>query len=405
MTWTPSAFRGRRVLVEWYGCTVNQADALALSEVLEAAGATVTRDTADAEAAVLVSCAVIERTERHICRRFAELAAVMPVWMAGCLPAFVPELVPAGQVIGRSVVTQAHATDRLLRPIPVAPIRIADGCAGSCAYCSARLARGPLRSVPIDEIVAHSTRRIQASAVELRLTALDVAAYGRDIGASLFDLVAAIDAIPGDFMIRIGQMSPATVLPILDDLVEALRLPKVFSFMHLPLQSGSDRVLASMGRGYSSHEAENLTRELRKRLSDLVLHTDAIVGFPGETDEEFRETCDLLARIAPDRVNVTRYSCRPGTPASALPDMPDRFKKDRSRCLVSLAADWARTRNGPLVGTVIEVIVTEHLRRGTSVARDNAYRQVVIPGDLKPGTRCRVRCVEDRVHYLIGRQT
>ncbi|MFY1645444.1 radical SAM protein, partial [Methanoculleus bourgensis] len=171
----------------------------------------------------------------------------------------------------------------------------------------------------------------------IQLTGQDVAAWGLNRGESLPDLLQAITEIPGRFAVRLGMMHPAPVLRILDPLIDAYASEKMFRFLHLPVQSGSDTVLERMQRGYRAGDVIRIVDAFRERYPDMMISSDFITGFPGETDEEFRQTLDLLRRAAFVKVNITRYSRRPGTPAAALKDLPERIRKDRSRALLAEA--------------------------------------------------------------------
>ncbi|NYT06157.1 MAG: radical SAM protein, partial [Methanomicrobiales archaeon] len=175
-----------------------------------------------------------------------------------------------------------------------------------------------------------------------------------------------------------------------------------FSFAHLPVQSGSDAVLAAMQRGYRAEDFETIVDAFRKRLADIRISTDCIVGFPGETDADAAATIELLARTRPTKVNITRYSARPGTRAALLYDMPDWIKKERSRALTRAANALCDAENERMAGRELDVIVTERQRPGTCIARDAAYRNIVIARDLPPGTLLRVAVTGHKRHYLTG---
>jgi MiaB/RimO family radical SAM methylthiotransferase len=243
---------------------------------------------------------------------------------------------------------------------------------------------------------------IGSGAVELQLAAQDTAAYGMDIGTSLPELLTKIAEIPGRFMIRVGMMNPDMALPIVNELTEAFRNPKIYKFLHIPVQSGSDEVLKRMCRGYTSAGYIDILRLLRDKLPGISFATDVISGFPGETDEDFDMTIRLLEQTRPDKVNITRYSRRPQTPAADLYDMPDRIKKDRSRKLTKLWLDIAGKNNERYLGRALQVVVTERGRGRTMKARTCNYTGVVIKGVPPLGSQQTVRIVSFGPYYLTG---
>jgi len=192
---------------------------------------------------------------------------------------------------------------------------------------------------------------------------------------------------------------------IADPLGRALAEGKAFSFVHLPVQAGSDAVLAAMARGYTVGEFEATVAAIRKACPGVRICTDFIVGYPTETEEDFAGSMALLRSLRPEKVNVTRYSPRPGTPAAALKTMPERIAKDRSRILDAAAKEIYREQNSALVGETIEATVTCRKKEGSVVARDRAYREIVVPGNFMPGERLNVRITGNRTVYLTGRAT
>jgi len=239
-------------------------------------------------------------------------------------------------------------------------------------------------------------------ACEVQLTGQDLSSWGLDLGRTLPDLLRGITAFPGEYRLRLGMMNPATVLPILDDLIAAYRSDRIFRFLHLPIQSGSNRVLAAMNRGYTTSDIQQIVRAFREVHPDITLMTDLIVGFPGETDQEFEETLQLVTDLSPNKVNVTRYSARPGTPAADLPEMQDSVKKDRSRAVNGHVTALYHQKNSRWIGEEVNAVVTEQRKPGSVITRDKRYQNIVIPETLPFGTGCRVRIEQDCTYYFTG---
>jgi MiaB-like tRNA modifying enzyme len=400
--------RDRRVYIETYGCTYNHADTRKLALILEGQGCRIVAGPDEADAVVINTCTVIGKTERHMLRRI-RLFADRDLYVTGCLP-----VVQGAEILG------AAPSARLICPEEISGrfcgactgvvggigiVQIAAGCAGRCAYCITRAARGPLRSRPKEAICREVEALVGAGAYEVQVTGQDVSAWGMDLGERLPALIDAVSGLPGDFLLRLGMMNPATVQGIAAPLARSIADAKVFSFVHLPVQSGSDAVLAAMNRGYTAEEFEAMVASFRKACPDVRICTDFIVGYPTETEEDFAESMALLRAIRPEKVNVTRYSPRHGTPAAALKTMPERIAKDRSRILDAAAKEIYREQNNALVGETIEAVVTGKKKEGSVVARDRAYREIVVPGNFVPGERLNVRITGNRTVYLTGRAT
>ncbi len=411
-----------KVYVEAYGCTQNYGEARLMQEALSTGGHTLTRSESEADAHVLVTCTVIEATERKMVRRMKELAARdKPLVVAGCMAAAqrdrVRAVVPRAKLLpprkwtqivdllGQGTVCADRAAEREAEAFgwQDAIVPIAQGCAGRCTYCITRVARGFVKSYGIEDLVAQVRRQVERGAKEIKLTGQDTAAYGRDTHSNLARLLEAIDAVPGEFRIRVGMADPLTVLPIVEDLAAAYRSDKIFKFLHLPVQSGDDDILTAMRREYTVAEFESIVEVFRRAFPALTLSTDVIVGFPGETEDQFEATMDLVRRVRPDIVNVTRFSARPGTPAAAMAGQVVGWRvKQRSRRLTFLRFGIAREIHQALVGDEVDVLVTEPGKDETRLARTAEYRQVVLHEPAPLGEFVPVRIDAARATDLFG---
>lgn len=398
------SIRKKRIYIRTFGCTYNMGDTLKLQEVLKYQQCTFVDDPADADAVIVNTCMVIGSTERKVLR---ELRARChhPLYVTGCMAVAGKEAVLS---VCEAIIFHPDEISAACRGAGTIPrrspgiVQACHGCLGRCSYCITRKARGRLISHGMEEIAGEIRALAGNGTAEIQLTGQDLSAWGADIGSDLGQLLSEINSIPGTFMIRVGMMNPATLYPVLDSVGSAFKGEKIFSLIHVPVQSGSDKVLDRMKRGYTRDQVIDLVQRFRAFIPDVSLHTDVICGYPGETEEDFSETLALLSRVQPDKVNVTRYSPRPGTPASLEKDIPDRFKKERSRTLRIHAETIARQKNASLLGHEVPVIITEHPRQGSSMGRTSNYTGVVIPGHLPPGTIRHVRLVEDRIYYFLG---
>jgi len=397
---------GKRVHIETYGCAYNFGDTANLVEVLRHRGSSIVGSPDEADAVIVNTCTVVGPTERRMLRRLS-LLRDKELYVTGCMPLVQREAifsVCSPVVIPPDAIREAYLSVRTVAPGGIGIVQVAQGCLGHCTYCITRRARGPLVTFPESEIVEKTRAFVTAGSCEIQLTAQDVSAYGRDTGTSLPALLSAVSRIPGDYRIRAGMMNPATVLPVLDDLVDAFASDRIFRFLHLPVQSGSDRILEKMGRGYTVQEFEDIVAAFRARYPDISIATDFIVGFPGETNEDFSRSLSLIDRIRPAKVNVTRYSKRPFTGPFPEKDFPDSVKKDRSRVLNAYAEEQYSLTNQPLVGTKVSCMVTEKLRPGSVMARTDTYTGVVIGEDLTVGSHHAVVLTRDRKYFFMGRR-
>jgi len=394
----------RRFHIESYGCTYNHADAQKLVAIATCQGC-VQVPPDEADVVIINSCTVVAATERTMLRRLKAFQD-KEVIITGCMPVVqkerILEVFPRARLLMPEEMYTAHAWKGLMLSPAVGVMQVGPGCMGACSYCITRFARGRMKSVPVETIVRECEELARAGAAEVQLTGQDLSAYGMDCGTDLAVLLEAIAGCETDMRVRIGMMNPATVIPILDRLVEAFRSEKIFSFAHLPVQSGSDRVLADMNRGYSAEEYCMVVDAFRRGIPDVRISTDFIVGFPTETDADFEETLSLLRTTCPTKVNITRFSVREGTPAAAFRDLPDRVKKDRSRALTTAAGAICDRHNEGLTGEEFDVVVTEQKKGGSVVARSAGYENIVIREELPLGSKCHVKITSHRRHYLIG---
>ncbi|TRM80864.1 2-methylthioadenine synthetase, partial [Sulfolobus sp. D5] len=181
-----------------------------------------------------------------------------------------------------------------------------------------------------------------------------------------------------EFMIRIGMMTPEQAMRILDDLIEVLKEPKVYKFVHLPVQSGDDNVLKLMNRKYTVEEYRELVREIRKKIPIVNITTDIIVGHPGEDEEAFNNTLELIKDLRFERIHIAMYSMRPNTRSASMPQVPDAIKKERVKIANKLYEDIALSIHSDYINKVSKVVTTELGRKGSVIGRTINYIPVVI---------------------------
>jgi len=415
-----------KFFMEAYGCTMNQGEARMIAELMEECGWAQTSSVEQADLLVLATCTVIETTERKMLKRLRSMVSHnKPLLVAGCMAEVQKEVVksiaPQSEFIDLHNIPNDLEELRAKYPSSRLPedstemkgvrriegiVPIAQGCSAHCSYCIAKLARGDLTSYPIARILDHIEKELGKGAREIRLTAMDTASYGQDLDINLSELINNVCRIEGDFRVRVGMANPKSVRPILEDLIDAYDDEKVFKFLHLPVQSGNDNVLSRMNRGYSVEDFNHIVKAFRNDFKDLLLSTDIIVGFPGEDEEEFLDSLELVKKVRPDIVNITRFSPRSGTKAQRMKDQIVGWKvKERSRRLNSFRGEISRKNNERFIGRKEEVLTVEYGKNNATIGRTGAYRPVVIFDKLHLGEFLDVRIVDNGETYLIGEKT
>ena len=425
-----------RVYIETYGCALNYADTAIMRSVLASKGYTFTDRIEDADVIILNTCTVRLDTEQRMRKRIKILSEVAEkkgakLVVAGCMasaqPYTVKRLAPRAVLVSTYNVHHIDlAVEKgvdLLKPIPppkplytpepqlmvrgrVAEIPIEEGCLGDCSFCITKIARRRVYSRPIEQLVELARRLVETGVVEIRLTGQDTAVYGVDIYGRrmLPELVRRIAEIPGRFMIRVGMMNPEHLEPILDEFLDVMRHPKVFKFLHIPVQSGDDRVLRIMKRRYTVEQFKSIVREVRRKIPGVMIATDIIVGHPGEDEEAFENTVRLVEELRFERVHLAQYTPRQRTVAAGLPQVPDPVKKARSKRLTEIIARIGLEEHQRYVGSRACALVVSRGERGGLDAKLYNYMPVVLPEDsAAPGEwRC-VEVVEATWYDLRGR--
>jgi threonylcarbamoyladenosine tRNA methylthiotransferase MtaB len=269
-------------------------------------------------------------------------------------------------------------------------LKIQDGCDQRCAYCAVRLARGRARSRPWPSVHSEARRALDAGYREIVLTGVNLGSYGRDLGQGddLAGVTSRLASMPGMGRIRLSSVEPQEITDALIDVVGSH--PNVCRHFHLPFQSGSDSVLGRMNRSYSAREFEDQVMRISRRIPDCGLGADVMVGFPGETDAEFRETKELVERLPITYLHVFSYSPRPETAATEMEGrVPGEIRKARSLAMRNLGRRKAQDSRTRSLGQTLEVLFETQANNELSGLSDN-YLRVVARGS------------DDRVNSLSG---
>lgn len=399
-----------RIYLETYGCTANEADSAGMREAILASGGIIVTDPREADTIIVNTCAVTRHTSASMLKAIGKYEG-KKVIVAGCMAVAEPDKLKGFQC------ADAPGHEAVLKMLGIAPrgelpvsihgrtavIKIAEGCLGQCSYCVVRLVRGTLKSVPEIDVESAVLRAIRSGASEIFLTAQDTGVYGADTGSSLPGLIRRISALPGDYRVRIGMMNPFSIAGFMPELIDVLQKPNVYRFLHVPVQSGSNRILRLMNRPYTGEEYSRIVSRLKAGVPGITLSTDYIVGFPTESAEDFRLTMEELAADRPLKVNITRFSPRPGTPAADMPDVLERIKKERSRALTALHHEITSRYMHDAIGSTRTVLVSEPGKTGTMIARDNSYNMVVLHGEYEIGDIFDALITGSSITYMTGK--
>lgn len=398
-----------KIYFESYGCTLSKSEAgLYVNRMLSEGGELVKRPE-DADFSVIGTCVVIKHTQDRMISRIEDLSRNSKVKVLGCLPSV------SGGALESEKIEVLHPKDfrsfysgalddvEIREPSIFDGIPINQGCTGSCNYCISRVARGKLVSRPPEKIVNQIRMQLERGIREVRISSLDTAAYGRDLGRLLPDLVGDILTIGGDFMLRVGMMEPKNTSDIIDSLLDQMDNSRVYKFLHIPVQSGDDRILDLMNREYHAQAFREIVAKFRSRFPDGTISTDIISGYHNEDEESFRLTRELLLETRPEIVNITRFSPRPYTPDYESKVPPSNLVKKWTRKYTDIHKDILNGRLESLLGAEEDIMITEKGKPGTSVGRDSSYRPVVVEGDFGLYRKLHVEIVEHSGTYLIGK--
>lgn len=417
-----------KIFVEAYGCSASFADSEMISGLVQNGGHVLVDDASESDLNIIVTCSVKDATANKMIHRIKSLES-RPLVVAGCLPKAEMETVSRfaqnASMMGPSslgktlqVVDSAlggrrkialEDTDVSKVGLPkvrlnpaVGIVEIASGCMSECTFCQTKLAKGGLSSYRMGDIVRQVQAEIDDGCREIWLTSTDNGCYGLDIGADLPELVNAVSAIPRDFMVRVGMMNPMYMPRIRKRLIEAMDSSRVFKFLHIPVQSGSDSVLHDMKRGHTAETFRKAAKEARKRFAGMTVSTDVIVGFPTETEEDFEMTVELLEETRPDVVNLSRYSARPGTEAAVMEQVDVAEVKRRSKAIFEQTNRISAENNREWIGWRGEVLFDEHADGGVK-GRNMAYKPVFVREPVEIGQSHTVEITGSGTKSLLGK--
>ena len=402
----------RACILTW-GCQLNHHKSEEIAGVLAASGYTLVEEPEEADVVILNTCMVRQKSEDKVVGRVGELLKLkrkkpLLIGVGGCMPqgrgerifSICPGVDFAFGTVGLrflpDLIERARRGERVLYlPDPVelerlpvlrkspfqAYVTIAEGCSHSCAYCVIPRVRGPLRSRPLPEILSELWELAEKGYLEVTLLGHNVDAYGLDLrdGTNFAKLLREVGKIPIP-RVRFTSSHPAYMT---EEVISAMAEEEnICEHVHLAVQSGSDKILRAMRRGYTREGFLNLVERIKKAIPGVNITTDVIVGFPGEEEEDFEATLSLIQEARFGTVYVAAYSVRPGTPAEPLGDpIPPAEKARRLQEVLNLTRKIALEIHREKIGSTVEVLVEEYVEeKGMVMGKTREFRTVLLPG-------------------------
>ena len=414
------------VFIKTYGCSFNFNDSEIMAGLIEKSkDYELVNTIEEADVVIVNSCTVKEKAENKLWRDLREIKK--PIIIAGCVPEAdkhneklkeysvigtynVDKVIEVLDDLKKGKKTQLLGRKNIIRVnlpktrqneiVEIVPIN--EGCLGKCDYCKTIFARGHLKSYPIEDIVKHVRNSVNTGAKQIWLTSQDTACYGYDINTNIVKLLEEILKIPKEFKIRLGMGNPDFLPDYLDELIRVFKDPRIFKFLHIPVQSGSNNVLKNMKRNYTADNFAEIVEKFREKYPKITIATDIIVGHPNETDEDFEKTLELMHKVRPDVINVSRFWSRPNTIASKKKPLPTKTIKIRGQIMTKTYHNIAREMNKRWKGWQGKILIDEHGKYDGFVGRNYAYKPVIVKGDLKIGQEIEVLIKDTTVHDLRG---
>ncbi len=413
-----------RIFFKTYGCTLNKADTAKMKALAIEKGHSLANNEEEAELVVVNTCTVKAATESKICHYLKSLKKEGKKFVVGgCLSAVDKglakqfntailnpyDLGAIDEAIQEANRRQAKVHFSLQRkdalPIhierPIHPIGIQEGCTSHCTFCQTKLARPKLQSRSIEDIKREIKAAMGEDVVEIDLAGTDTGAYGLDIGTDLAHLLEAVEqtipTIKGRPMVRVGMANPHHIKRLGAGLVEVMKAKHIYNFLHTSVQTGSEKVAKEMRRDHTVKDFVDIAKAYKKAFGErnITVETDIIVGYPTETEEDFEKTLHLIEHVAPDVINLSKFTPRKGTVAAQLKQLPTETIKKRSVEAARLIKEVHERRNEWWIGKEVEALVTEKGK-----GRLYNYKQLVIKDEWNDNLMGKhIACVVDSVTH------
>ncbi|KAH8739460.1 transmembrane protein [Cryptosporidium ryanae] len=437
-----------KIMIKNFGCNHNRSDSESMAGILSEYGYTIVKDLDLCDLIVINSCTV-KGPSQDSCRNTIELAKSKGkyVIVTGCVPQAdidleflkdvsilgvkyihriveVVELTLQGNLVslipekeGKKLGYNVDPLEIALPPLMLPKVRknpyveiitVSVGCLGNCTYCKTKQSRGELGSYPIEAILERVRESLKDGIKQFWLTSEDIGAYGKDIDTNLSVLLKEIlKILPQDTMLRIGMTNPPYILDQVDEIIEILKHPNVFEFLHIPVQSGSNKVLNSMRRDYSIEDFCLLVDSIIKSIPLATIATDIICGFPGENENDHLETVKLIKKYRFPVINISKFYPRPGTPAAKMKPVQNGVSKNRSLEVTNIFKSFNHNKyifdNLPQDKTIRVWFVENSEKSDHTIGHTKHYNKVLVTrNDDLLGKSAKVRITGARKWHLEG---
>lgn len=427
--------------IETYGCSANKNNSEILKGILTQSGYIITNNEKIADIIILNTCIVKGKTENKIKRRIQDLSDLYKnklMIIAGCmsntdkeqLKKINPNLILLGTNHFKEITSllKDYFENRLIEKIqneyisekmeqklnlPKIPdnklisiTQISEGCLGNCSFCKTRIAKGKLFSYDREDILKSIESDLKQGAKEVWITSQDNAAFGIDKTnkSELIELLNGILALKHNFKLRLGMMNPNNVYPILNDLIEIYKNKKMYKFLHIPIQSASNKILKDMNRKYKIEIVEEIIKRFKKEFPDMTISTDIITGYPTENKEDHKLNLDFINKFKPDVFNLSKFSSHKQTNSGKLTPLKKDIINKRASELMELHRKTAMENKIRFLNKEINVLINSKTKiPNVYEARDENYNIVLIKGDRASlGKNILVRIKSTGVHHMIG---
>lgn len=422
------------IYFETYGCTANYNSTEIMKGLVRRAGLNITENINIAEIIIINSCVVKEPTEEKIRRQIHDLLRQNKIIiLAGCMSKLQREkfqnnnlyLIDTHKIrkitdLIKDIVEKNYDEDIYLKSsnevkadLPkiskeefIGITQISEGCLGQCTYCMTRLAKGKLFSYPEDKIIKSIKNDLDSGCKEIWITSQDNANYENEKdNYSLPNLLKKILKLKGKFYLRIGMMNPDNVLKILPELIDIYKDKKMFKFLHIPVQSGSNKILRSMKRNYTKEDFWKIVNAFKKVFPDMHISTDVIIGFPEESEKDFKKTYELIKKLEPETINFSKFWPRPHTLGALMKPINKKIVKKRIIQIAKLHKDICNKKQKEFLGTTHKVLIDQKGFANTYLARDINYKLFAVQSKEKIlGKFVNVKVNKVTPHYLISQE-
>jgi len=431
------------IYIETYGCSANQNNSEIMKGILKQTGYEITNNEKIADILIINTCIVKGKTESKIKRRIQDLARTYSnklMVIAGCMPQTdfnslkkinsqllflginhikdISRLIsdyknnqitnnPEKQKFYLSQTKEEKiCLPKLSNNKLISITQISEGCLGNCNYCKTKFAKGTLFSYPQDKILKSIENDLQQGAKEIWITSQDNASHGLDREKNeLSELLNKILSLKHNFKLRLGMMNPNHLHPILNEIIKIYKNKKVYKFLHIPIQSASNKVLKDMNRPYKIEIIKEIINKFKKEFPDITIATDVIAGYPTETEQDHKQNINFINDFKPDVLNLSKFSSHKQTKAAELKNLDIKIINKRTSELMEIHRKTAEQNKQKFLNKEIKVFINNKTKiPNIYEARDENYNIILIKSNDKSilGKLIQIKIKQIGVHYMIG---